>query len=327
MLGFCGRNGATLAVTPRPRPRSGAGGHAAGASRAAGGRLAGAAGTRMRTCVRMRSFASDNNAGVPAQVLAAMTAANRDHAQAYGDDEWTARAEECVRARFGEQARGFLVFNGTAANVLALRATCRSWEGVICAASAHINVDEGGAPERIAGVKLMATPEPDGKLAPDVIDSSMVEIGDQHRVQPRLLSITQSTELGTCYALEELRELCAHAHERGLLVHMDGARLGNAAASLGVPLRELTSDVGVDVLCLRRDEAGRGGHRGGRVPAPGAGRGLPLPAQAVAALASKGRFLAAHSWRCSRTTSGSAGHARERDGAAPRRGLRDVDGV
>ena len=257
------------------------------------GCVLGAAGTRVRTCARMRSFASDNNAGVPARVLAAITQANRDHAQAYGDDEWTARAEECVRARFGEQARGFLVFNGTAANVLALRATCRSWEGVICAASAHINVDEGGAPERIAGVKLLATPEPDGKLAPDSIDSSMVEIGDQHRVQPRLLSITQSTELGTCYTLEELRELCAHAHERGLLVHMDGARLGNAAASLGASLRELTTEVGVDVLCLGATKLGALGAEAVVFLRPELAEDFRYLRKQSLSLASKGRFLAA----------------------------------
>ncbi len=198
-----------------------------------------------------------------------------------------------MRAHFGERARTFLVFNGTAANVLALRATCRSWEGVICAQSAHINVDEGGAPERIAGVKLLAHPTPDGKLTSDLIDRSIVQGGDQHRVQPRLLSLTQSTELGTCYEPAELRDLCDHAHERGLLVHVDGARLGNAAASLGVSLRALTTDVGVDVLCL-------GGTKLGMLAAeavvfldPELASDFQYLRKQSLSLASKGRFLAA----------------------------------
>jgi threonine aldolase len=241
----------------------------------------------------MRSFASDNNAGVPPQVIEAIARANVDHAPAYGDDAWTKRAEECFRDHFGERARAFLVSNGTAANVLALRATCRSWEGVICAQSAHINVDEGGAPERIAGVKLLATATRDGKLSPDVIDRSLVEIGDQHRVQPRLLSLTQSTELGTCYTPEELRALSDHAHECGLLVHLDGARLGNAAASLEVPLRELTTEAGVDVLCFGGTKLGVLGAEAVVFLDPALAEDFQYLRKQSLSLASKGRFLAA----------------------------------
>jgi threonine aldolase len=241
----------------------------------------------------MRSFASDNHAGVPPEVLVAIAEANADHAPAYGEDAWTARVEACMREHFGEQARAFLVFNGTAANVLALRATCRSWEGVICAESAHINNDEGGAPERIAGVKLLATPAPDGKLTGEMIDRWIVEVGDQHRVQPRLLSITQSTELGTCYSPAELRALCDHAHERGLLVHLDGARLGNAAASLGVSLRALTTDVGVDVLCLGGTKLGMLGAEAVVFLRGDLAEDFQYLRKQSLSLASKGRFLAA----------------------------------
>jgi len=196
----------------------------------------------------VRSFGSDNHSGVPAEVLAAIAQANVDHAIAYGEDPWTARAEQCFRDQLGEQARAFLVFNGTAANVLALRAACRGWEGVICAQSAHLNTSEGGAPERIAGVKLHAVPTPDGKLRPEQIDPLLLGIGDAHSVQIRLVSITQATERGTVYSIAELRALTEHAHERGLLVHLDGARIANAAASLDVPLRALTTDAGIDLM-------------------------------------------------------------------------------
>ena len=204
----------------------------------------------------MRSFASDNHSGVPDAVLAAIAEANVDHAVAYGSDPWTERAERAFRDQLGEHARAFLVFNGTAANVLSLRAVCRSWEGVICAETAHMNTSEGGAPERIAGVKLHAVPTPDGKLRPEQIDPLMAGIGDEHSVQMRLVSVTQATELGTVYTAAELRELCEHAHSLGLLVHLDGARIANAAASLGVSLAEITTAAGVDVVSFGGTKAG-----------------------------------------------------------------------
>jgi threonine aldolase len=241
----------------------------------------------------MRSFASDNHAGVPAEVLAAIAAANVDHAPAYGADEWTARAERCFRDQLGEQARAFLVFNGTAANVLALRATCRPWEGVICAASAHINVDECGAPERIAGVKLLTAPTPDGKLTPDEIDRLIIEVGDEHTVQARLLSLTQSTELGTCYSVAELRALSEHAHARGMLVHIDGARLGNAAASLGVPLRAITTDAGIDVVSFGGTKLGLLAAEAVVFLRPELAEDFRYLRKQTLSLASKGRFLAA----------------------------------
>jgi threonine aldolase len=195
-----------------------------------------------------RGFASDNYAGIHPDVLKAMSSANAGHQVAYGDDDETAHLSEVVREHFGAEAQVFPVFNGTGANVVALSAICSRWEAVICAETAHINVDEGGAPEKVAGLKMHLIPTGDGKLTPDLIDQQAWGFGDVHRAQPRVVSITQSTELGTVYRPEEIRALADHAHERGLALHLDGARIANAAASLGVNLREITTDVGVDVV-------------------------------------------------------------------------------
>jgi threonine aldolase len=242
---------------------------------------------------RVKGFASDNYAGAHREVLAAVAAANEDHAVAYGADPWTARAQELLREHFGEQARSYLVFNGSAANVLSFRATCRPWESVVCAAGAHVNVDEGGAPERIAGVKLQALPTLDGKLTPEHVASQLHRVGDEHAVQPRVVSVTQSTELGTRYSPAELQALAQFAHERGLLLHVDGARLANAAAGLGVSLRAITTDAGVDVVSF-------GGTKNGLLLGeavvfltPGLDDGFAYLRKQTLQLASKGRFLAA----------------------------------
>jgi threonine aldolase len=226
-------------------------------------------------------------------VLAALAAANDGHAVSYGSDPWTARAEELLREQFGEEARSYLVFNGSAANVLAFRALCRPWESVICAAGAHVNVDEGGAPERIAGVKLHALATIDGKLTPEHVASQLHRVGDEHAVQPRVVSVTQSTELGTRYSPFELHALAHFAHERGLLLHVDGARLANAAAGLELPLRAITTDAGVDVVSF-------GGTKNGLLVGeavvflrPGLDEGFAYLRKQTLQLASKGRFLAA----------------------------------
>ena len=241
----------------------------------------------------MKGFASDNYAGAHPAVLAAVAAASDGHAVSYGADPWTARAEELLREHFGEQASSYLVFNGSAANVLSFRALCRPWEAVVCAAGAHVNVDEGGAPERIAGVKLLALPAPDGKLTPAGVTSQLHRTGDEHAVQPRVVSVTQSTELGTRYSPAELRALADTAHEHGLLLHVDGARLANAAAGLGVPLRAITTDAGVDVVSF-------GGTKNGLLLGeavvflrPGLDDGFAHLRKQTLQLASKGRFLAA----------------------------------
>jgi threonine aldolase len=195
-----------------------------------------------------RSFASDNNAGIHPEVLAAIQSANVGHAVAYGDDFWTRTLERVSRRHFGAGSRIFPVFNGTGANVLALKALVQSHEAVVCAEDAHVAVDECGAPEAWTGSKLIAVPAEDGKLTPDAIDRACRGIGDQHHVQPRVITISQSTEVGTVYRPAEVRALARFARRRGMFLHMDGARIANAAVSLGLTLRQATRDLGVDIL-------------------------------------------------------------------------------
>jgi threonine aldolase len=201
-------------------------------------------------------FNSDNYAPVLPEAMAAIAAVNEGHAPAYGNDEVTARVEARLREVFGPDAHGFLVFNGTGANVVALRSMLRPWEGAVVAESAHLNVDEGGAPEALAGIKLLTVPTPDGKLTPDLVTGKLVRIGDEHVVQPGVVSVTQSTELGTLYTPSELAALSEHAHANGMRLHIDGARLGNAAAALGVPLAAITTDIGADAVSFGGTKAG-----------------------------------------------------------------------
>ena len=196
----------------------------------------------------MRGFASDNYAGVHPEVLEAIASANVDHAKAYGDDDWTARADVAFREHFGADARAFPVFNGTGANVVGLQVMLRPWEAVICASSAHINVDEGGAPEHQLGTKLIDVATPDGKLTPDLVRSVHFGVGVVHHAQPRVISITQTTEMGTAYSPDEIGALAEFAHSLDMYLHLDGARISNAAATLGVPLRAFTTDAGVDMV-------------------------------------------------------------------------------
>jgi threonine aldolase len=195
-----------------------------------------------------RGFASDNNSGAHPDVLAAIAEANEGHVVAYGDDDFTAATRDRFRKHFGEQAEPFLVFNGSGANVTAIDALTRPQEGVICTEVAHMHVDECGAPERLAGTKLLTVATDDGKLTPHDVRRWEEGRGDEHRVQPRVVSITQATELGTVYTPEETRGIADAAHELGMHLHIDGARLANAAASMDMPLRALTTDLGVDVL-------------------------------------------------------------------------------
>jgi threonine aldolase len=195
-----------------------------------------------------RTFASDNWSGVHPDVLAAVVAANGDHVEAYGADPVTDRALSLFKEHFGGNAEVFLAFNGTGANVVGLQSLLRPFEAVICADSAHINVDECGAPERFLGSKLVPVATPDGKLTPELVQAAAQGTGDEHHVQPRVVSITQSTEVGTCYQADEVAALAEWAHARGMWLHLDGARLSNAAASLDVGLGEFGSRCGVDVL-------------------------------------------------------------------------------
>jgi threonine aldolase len=196
----------------------------------------------------IHDFASDNHAGAHPEVLEALLAANAGHAGSYGGDRWTARLRGLIREQFGPGAEAFPVFNGTGANVLCLDLMTRSAEAVICTTDAHINLDECGAPERIAGVKLLTVATEEGKLTPDDVVHWEARRGDEHHVQPRVVSITQGTELGTVYTPEEIGTIAEAAHARGMLLQMDGARLANAAASLDVPLAALTSQAGVDAV-------------------------------------------------------------------------------
>ena len=202
------------------------------------------------------SFASDNYAGVIPEVLEALFVANGGHQPSYGADAYTRRLDALVKEQFGDPAEAHVALNGTGANVLALQSVTERWSGVICAESAHINTDENGAPERVGGLKLLPVPTPDGKLTPELIDRQAWGWGDQHRAQPSVVSITQVTELGTVYTPDEIEAITHHAHSRGMTVHLDGARIANAAAALELPLAEFTTEVGVDIVSFGASKNG-----------------------------------------------------------------------
>jgi threonine aldolase len=240
-----------------------------------------------------RAFASDNNAGVHPEVLAAITAANAGHVRSYGHDALTEQAEALFRDHFGPTARAFFVFNGTAANVVGLQAVTRPHHAIICAESAHIHLDECGAPERFTGCKLVTVPTADGKLRPDQLDRLLHGVGDEHRVQPRVVSITQATELGTVYRPEEVRALADWAHHHRMLLHLDGARICNAAVSLGLPFRAFTTDAGVDLLSFGGTKVGLLGAEAVVFLGTTATDDLPWIRKQAMQLASKMRFLSA----------------------------------
>jgi len=196
----------------------------------------------------VRSFASDNNAGIHPEILQAIAAANQGHTVGYGDDPYTASALRNFQRHFGRDVAVFPVFNGTAANVLSIAALTEPYHAVICAEAAHLYVDECGAPEKATGCKLIPVPTVHGKLTVETVRNAYHGIGDQHHVQPRVISITQATEVGTVYRPAEIKGLARFAHEHDMFLHMDGARIANAAASLGLNLRQATRDLGVDVL-------------------------------------------------------------------------------
>ncbi len=241
----------------------------------------------------MTSFASDNYSGVHPAVLEAVALANEGRAPAYGRDPVTARLQDVVRRQFGEQAEAFPVFNGTGANVVALQAMTTRWASVVCTSTAHIHVDECGAPEKVAGVKLLTIPTIDAKLTPELIDLEARGMDDVHRAQPQVVSITQTTELGTAYTVEEIRAIADHAHSLGLRVHLDGARLSNAAATLGASLREMTTDAGVDVVSLGGTKNGLMLGEAVVVLNPEAAPHVDYVRKSTTQLASKMRFVSA----------------------------------
>jgi threonine aldolase len=236
------------------------------------------------------NFSSDNYAGVHPAVLDALGEASGGHVTAYGDDPWTALATARLSEAFGA-AGVFFVFNGTAANVLGISLMLRPYEAVICTEGAHLNVDEGGAAERIVGCKLLTVSAADGKLTPELVSTRLGSRGDEHRVQPRVVAITQATEVGTCYTVDELARLAEFCRANGLLVFMDGARLANAAAFLGCPLADLS--VHVDALSFGGTKNGAMGAEALIVMNSALLTTVPFVRKQQMQLASKMRYLAA----------------------------------
>ncbi len=243
--------------------------------------------------LNLRGFASDNYAGVHPEILDALAAANEGHQIAYGEDLYTARLHDVFAEHFGEGVQVFPVFNGTGANVVGLQSMLPRWGAVVCAKTAHINTDEAGAPERVGGIKLLTVETPDGKLTPELIDREAWGWGDEHRAQPLVVSITQTTELGTAYTVDEVKAIADHVHGRGMKLHMDGARVSNAAATLGVPLRAFTRDAGVDVLSFGGTKNGILYGEAIVVLNPDAVEGLIYLRKLNMQLASKMRFISA----------------------------------
>lgn len=196
----------------------------------------------------MKSFASDNYSGIHPAVLDKIIEANQQHASAYGNDEYTHRLEKHFRTMLGENTEVLIVLNGTGANVVALQCAVNSFDMILCAETAHINSDECGAVTNVTGSTIRPIPTNDGKLTPDLIKPYLKGIGNVHNVQPRVISISQTTEMGTLYHPDELKALCDFAHDHGLYVHMDGARISNAVAALGTDLKHCTVDCGVDIM-------------------------------------------------------------------------------
>lgn len=196
----------------------------------------------------MRSFGSDNNSGVHPQIMEALTKANNNHALAYGDDPWTAQAVKDLKACFGETAEPYFVFNGTGANVTAIRACCQPFHAVMAARTAHIAVDECGAPGFLSGAAVKEVDTPNGKLTPELIKPLLHGFGFEHHSQPKMVYISQCSELGTVYTLHEIKNLADFVHQYNMYLLMDGARIANACVALGKTLKEVTVDCGVDIL-------------------------------------------------------------------------------
>ncbi len=240
-----------------------------------------------------RGFASDNYAGIHPEVLTAIADANGGHQISYGEDVYTERLHEVMRVEFGPKAEVFPVFNGTGANVVALTSLIPRWGAVVATSTAHIHTDEGGAPEKMAGLKLYTVPTPDGKLTPELLATEAWGWGDEHRAQPLAVSITQTTELGTLYTPGEIRAIADWAHAHGMALHLDGARIWNAAAALGVPFREFTTDAGVDILSFGGTKNGLLGAEAIVVLDPERVDGMIFLRKTSMQLASKMRFMSA----------------------------------
>ncbi len=245
----------------------------------------------MSSTTSWRGFASDNYAGVHPEILEALARVNSGHQIAYGEDDVTAELGSVIKEHFGSKAEVFPVFNGTGANVVALTSAMPRWGAVIATSSAHIHTDEGGAPERVSGLKLFTVPPVGGKLTPEGFHQEAFGWGDEHRAQPLAVSITQSSELGTVYTPEEIGTLAELAHSHNMVMHVDGARLWNAAASLGLPFSAFTTDVGVDIVSLGATKNGAMGAEAIVVINPEKVEGIPYLRKMSMQLASKMRFV------------------------------------
>jgi threonine aldolase len=241
----------------------------------------------------VRGFASDNNAGVHPEILEAIARANDGHVIAYGDDRYTRSAVAKFEEHFGSGIEVFFTFNGTGANVLGLQALMRPYQAVLCSDYAHIYTDECGAPEKHLGSKLIPLPHEDGKISLDSVRHAYHGIGDQHHVQAKVISITQASEMGTVYQPQEIRVLAEFAHRHDMFLHMDGARIANAAAGLGQTLRQATRDLGVDVLSFGGTKNGIMGGEAVVFFNPSQGSDFLYLRKQGMQLASKMRFIAA----------------------------------
>lgn len=239
----------------------------------------------------LRSFASDNNAGIHPEIIKAIALANEGHVIGYGADPYTQTMAKTFRDHFGDDAQVFAVFNGTGANCLSLQALTKSYHAVICAASAHIYTDECGAPEKFTGCKLIPLETHDGKLTLEMVRHAYHGIGDEHHVQPKVISITQATEMGTVYQPEEIRALAQFAHQHEMYLHVDGARIANAASTLGQTLRQATRDLGVDVLSFGGTKNGIMGGEAVVFLTPDASADFLFLRKQAMQLASKMRFI------------------------------------
>ncbi|PZU03673.1 MAG: threonine aldolase [Gordonia sp. (in: high G+C Gram-positive bacteria)] len=240
-----------------------------------------------------RAFASDNYAGVLPEVLTAIAEANGGHQVSYGEDDYTDALRAVIRNEFGSRAEVFPVFNGTGANVVALTSLMPRWGAAIVTESAHVHTDEGGAPERVSGIKLLTVPTPDGKLTPELIATEAYGWGFEHRAQPAVVSLTQVTELGTLYTPAEIAANADFAHRNNMALHVDGARLWNAAAALQMPMGRFTTDVGVDIVSLGATKVGALGAEAIVVIDPDRVDGLIYLRKLSMQLASKMRFISA----------------------------------
>jgi len=239
------------------------------------------------------SLASDNFSGIHPEVLKAIEKANHGHAMAYGGDSWTAKAKELFQSHFGPQADAFIVVNGTAANICAIKHALSPWQAVLCPQNAHIWTDECGAAAAVAGCTLLPVPAKEGKITPEALAHYLSYHGNQHHVQPAAFSITQSTEFGSLYSIEELRSFSHFAKKHNLLFIMDGARISNAAAALNVPLKAITTDVGVDILSFGGTKNGLMGAEAVVFLKPGLGKNFEYVRKQNLQLVSKMRFLSA----------------------------------